>query len=245
MQQYNLKTLKVGDVLDLKHATFVVDDIDHDDIEYPISLRLSTIKSADYKSLTADPHGAKFDTVGTSWWLHVGNLSDFGVTDHEVAPTTGYNLDTLKVGDIVKTPHAEFEVEYVYPTADKYPLSLRLKSILSCKYKPLDAAANTHKPGKWFFNTVGDSYYLMHEALPDFGISTNLPEADIGLNDLPAPFYPEHDEEYYSITLTGITGSVARFTDASVITEGNCFRTEEDAQAWLDAMRSRRGPKKD
>lgn len=242
MPQYNLKTLKQGDVLDLEHATFVVDELDDNDNEYPISLHLSTIKSVDYEPLEADPYGIKFTAVGTSWWVHVDNLSDFGITDTEVAPTTGYNLDTLKVGDIVKTPHAEFKVEYVSPNRGiEMQLCLRLTSILSTKYTPLDAGANSHKAGLWLFNTVGDSYYLMREALHDFGISV---DRDIDLYNLPAPFYPEQGEEYYSITLMGVIGFVAHFTNASVITDGNCFRTEEDAQAWLNAMRTRRGPRK-
>ena len=243
MPQYNLKTLKQGDVLDLEHATFVVDELDLADTEAPIKLKLSKIKSNKYEPLSADSEGNyMFEECDEVWWIGADTLSDFGITESKVAPTTNYNLDTLKVGDIVETPHAEFGVEYISTDIDTdYPLCLRLKSILSCKYKPLDAAANTHKAGTWLFDTVGDSYYVSREALPDFGISTD----DIDFDSLPAPFWPKHDDTYYSITLMGVTGSVAHFTDASVITEGNCFRTEEDAQAWLDAMRSRRGPKKD
>ena len=243
MPQYNLKTLKQGDVLDLKHATFVVDKLDLADTEAPIRLKLSKIKSIKYEPLSADSGGNyMFEECDEVWWIGADTLSDFGITESKVAPTTNYNLDTLKVGDIVKTPHAEFEVEHISTDIDtEYPLSLRLKSILSTKYNPLDAAANTHKSGTWLFDTVGGSYYVSREALPDFGISTD----DIDFDSLPARFYPEQGEEYYSITLWGVTGSVARFIDASVINEGNCFRTEKDAQAWLDAMRSRRGPRKD
>lgn len=243
MPQYNLKTLKQGDVLDLKHATFVVDELDLADTEAPIKLKLSKIKSNKYEPLSADSGGNyMFEECDEVWWIGADTLSDFGITESKVAPTTNYNLDTLKVGDIVKTPHAEFEVEYVSTNRDtEMPVCLRLKSILSCKYKPLDAGANSHKAGLWLFNTVGDSYYVSREALPDFGISTD----DIDFDSLPAPFYPEQGEEYYSITLWGVTGSVARFIDASVINEGNCFRTQKDARAWLDAMKSRRGPRKD
>ena len=174
MPQYNLKTLKEGDIIDLEHATFVVNKIDDNENEYPVSLRLSTIKSVSYKPLEADPNGVKFETLDTEWWIHADYLNDFGITASEAVPTTNYNLDTLKVGDIVKTPYAEFEVEYMPINHDiEYPLCLRLKSILSCKYTPLDAAANTHKAGLWLFNTVGNSYYVMREALPDFGIGVD------------------------------------------------------------------------
>ncbi|WP_109092213.1 hypothetical protein [Aggregatibacter kilianii] len=245
MTQYNLKDLKVGDILDLEHATFVVDGLDSNDDVRPICLSLTLIKSSKYTPLTADTEQhCVFDSIGTEWWVNVDFLGNFNITDADAdtedVPTTYYSLDTLKVGDTVKTEHAEFTVEYVgYNT--ETPLCLRLESILSCKYKPLDAAANTHKAGLWLFDTVGNSYYVSREALPDFGINV---DRDIDLNNLPKPFWPKHDDTYYSITLTGVTGSVARFTDASVITKGNCFRTEEDAQAWLNAMRSRRGPRK-
>nr|DAW72837.1 MAG TPA: hypothetical protein [Caudoviricetes sp.] len=259
MPQYDLKDLKEGDTIDLKHATFVVDKLDSNDDVRPICLRLTSIKSTRYTPLTADTERhCVFDSIGTEWWVYVDFLGNFNITDADAdadvdadaedVPTTYYSLDTLKRGDTVKTEHAEFKVEHVSSNrSTEMPLCLRLTSILSTKYTPLDAGANSHKAGLWLFDTVGNSYYLMREALHDFGIGPewgNNEDRSVDLKDLPEPFWPKQGEAYYSITLTGITGSEARFTDASVVNEGNCFRTRQDAQAWLDAMRNRRGPRK-
>lgn len=56
---------------------------------------------------------------------------------------------------------------------------------------------------------------------------------------LPKPFKPKQDEIYYSISDLYIKPekNVARCLDAASIKIGNCFRKEEDAQAWIDAMR--------
>lgn len=56
---------------------------------------------------------------------------------------------------------------------------------------------------------------------------------------LPKPFKPKQDEIYYSISDLYIKPekNVARCLTAASIKIGNCFRKEEDAQAWIDAMR--------
>lgn len=56
---------------------------------------------------------------------------------------------------------------------------------------------------------------------------------------LPKPFKPKQDEIYYSISDLYIKPekNVARCLDAASIKIGNCFRKEEDAQAWIDAMK--------
>lgn len=57
---------------------------------------------------------------------------------------------------------------------------------------------------------------------------------------LPKPFKPKQDEIYYSISDLYIKPekNVARCLTASSIKNGNCFRKEEDAQAWIDAMKN-------
>lgn len=67
-------------------------------------------------------------------------------------------------------------------------------------------------------------------------------EPKIIVEDLPKPFYPEESNGYFYIS----DGKVAynsyhsKYSESSVqITRnGQCFRTEEDAQKWLDFMKS-------
>ena len=55
---------------------------------------------------------------------------------------------------------------------------------------------------------------------------------------LPKPFCPKKGEEYYFIKMNGF-GSlyVDKKVRESVAFEYNAFKKEEDAQAWIDAMR--------
>jgi hypothetical protein len=57
---------------------------------------------------------------------------------------------------------------------------------------------------------------------------------------LPKPFKPKQGETYYSITQysEGVDTMHANRLDHGSILNGNCFRTESDAQAWLDAMKN-------
>ena len=57
---------------------------------------------------------------------------------------------------------------------------------------------------------------------------------------LPKPFKPKQGEIYYSITQysEGVCRMYANRLDHSSILNGNCFRTFEDAQALLDAMKN-------
>lgn len=61
---------------------------------------------------------------------------------------------------------------------------------------------------------------------------------------LPKPFKPnKQGENYYSITQysEGVCRMYANQLDHGSILNGNCFRTHEDAQAWLDAMKNALG----
>ena len=67
------------------------------------------------------------------------------------------------------------------------------------------------------------------------------PKSDTITVTLPKPFKPKNGETYYSIGGYH-DGMIAEMrancmTHISILS-GNCFRTESDAQAWLDAMKS-------
>ena len=66
------------------------------------------------------------------------------------------------------------------------------------------------------------------------------PKSDTITVTLPKPFKPKQREVYYSITQDGegIFRMHAIQLDHGSILNGNCFRTESDAKAWLDAMKN-------
>lgn len=77
---------------------------------------------------------------------------------------------------------------------------------------------------------------------PDRDIIGMFEEPKISIEDLPKPFNPKDGEPYYYIT-GGIIERESKFWDTNnfditAAKRGNCFRTREDAQKWLDFMKS-------
>nr|DAK08818.1 MAG TPA: hypothetical protein [Caudoviricetes sp.] len=67
-------------------------------------------------------------------------------------------------------------------------------------------------------------------------------EPKISIEDLPKPFKPNDGEQFYYIYLGEIYCdywySESSSTYRSFSQNGRCFRTKEDAQKWLDFMKS-------
>ena len=65
-------------------------------------------------------------------------------------------------------------------------------------------------------------------------------ESKISIEDLPKPFKPKHCEEYVYIVGNKVFRriSINDDFDTSLAESGQCYRTEEDAQKWLDFMKS-------
>ena len=71
-------------------------------------------------------------------------------------------------------------------------------------------------------------------------------EPKISVEDLPKPFKPKLGEYYYRITSRTIYDTLnireKEYTDPmyddKTVNQGNAFRTREDAQKWLDFMKS-------
>lgn len=63
-------------------------------------------------------------------------------------------------------------------------------------------------------------------------------EPKISIEDLPKPFKPKKNEEYFYLGCNEVysTKYVDDF-DFAISNGGQCFRTEEDAQKWLDFMK--------
>lgn len=69
-----------------------------------------------------------------------------------------------------------------------------------------------------------------------------LEEPKISIEDLPKPFKPKDDEPYYYIN-GGVIEYESEFWgtnsfDIAAAERGGCFRTKEDAQKWLNFMKS-------
>lgn len=66
------------------------------------------------------------------------------------------------------------------------------------------------------------------------------PKKQISIEDLPKPFKPKTGDEYKHIVGVEVFRriSVGDSFDKSLSMGGQCYRTEEDAQKWLDFMKS-------
>lgn len=67
-------------------------------------------------------------------------------------------------------------------------------------------------------------------------------EPKISIEDLPKPFKPKDGESYYYICGRAIE-YVYKYAEISPFNRlssenGQCFRTKEDAQKWIDFMKS-------
>ena len=64
-------------------------------------------------------------------------------------------------------------------------------------------------------------------------------EPKISIEDLPKPFKPKKDEEYFYLGCkTVYSKRYCDDFDHDLSEGGQCFRTEQDAQKWLDFMKS-------
>lgn len=74
----------------------------------------------------------------------------------------------------------------------------------------------------------------------EFDIIGMWEEPKISIEDLPKPFKPEFGESFYYVYGSRIENLILNINsyDEELIESGNCFRTREDAQKWLDFMKS-------
>ncbi len=67
------------------------------------------------------------------------------------------------------------------------------------------------------------------------------PKKQISIEDLPKPFYPIDGDKYFYFSENGIESvnfCETEDSDLGLAENGQCFRTREDAQKWLDFMKS-------
>lgn len=82
----------------------------------------------------------------------------------------------------------------------------------------------------------------VHWATMKYDIVGMWEEPKISIEDLPKPFKPQATQRYYYIYGGYIgcedEGRKNNIFDERAAEKGNCFRTKEDAQKWLDFMKS-------
>lgn len=68
------------------------------------------------------------------------------------------------------------------------------------------------------------------------------PKKQISIEDLPKPFKPKSGDGYYYINEYGVQFTRHYYedddSDVGMAENAQCYRTEEDAQKWLDFMKS-------
>lgn len=82
----------------------------------------------------------------------------------------------------------------------------------------------------------------VHWATMECDIIGMWEEPKISIEDLPKPFYPKECSEYFYI-LDGKVTYNSNYYERNIVSQqrainGQCFRTKEDAQKWLDFMKS-------
>lgn len=82
--------------------------------------------------------------------------------------------------------------------------------------------------GSWISNFVDE-----------FDIIGMWEEPKISIEDLPKPFKPDIGDEFFYLSV-GVVQYCSFYSDinADLMRGGQCFRTREDAQKWLDFMKS-------
>lgn len=124
-----------------------------------------------------------------------------------------------------------------------------LKEKLPLRYKGLDVDyANVYVVAK----SMSGSYILewkdgtdtcvsILSNLPKFEwyLASEKPDTQTGTVGLPKPFIPKKGQKYYSVSpdYDGPEECFANVLEHPSIKNGNCFRTEEDAQKWIDFMK--------
>lgn len=128
-----------------------------------------------------------------------------------------------------------------------------LKERLPLRYEGLDSNyANVYVVAK----SMSDDYILEWKDgtdsclsllgnLPKFKwyLASEKPVKETGTIGLPKPFIPKQGEEYFSVSphYDRPESFYANYLKHPSIKNGNCFKTEEDAQKWIDFMKSRLG----
>lgn len=138
----------------------------------------------------------------------------------------------------------ELTQEELFEKALKERLPLRYKG-LDEDYADIYVVAKSMSGSyvlEWKHGT--DSCASILSNLPKFEwyLASKKPNVKITTVGLPKPFTPKRGEKYFSVSPDYVIPEehyANRLTHPSIL-NGNCFRTEEDAQKWIDFMKSKK-----
>lgn len=144
-----------------------------------------------------------------------------------------FNLDAALNGQPVKL--ACGRKAYILYDLSRYP-----KLLKHANRRPLnglvmsDCKENDCYPANW----LSDGKNLFDQD----NVIGMWEEPKISIEDLPKPFKPKSGDKYYYINEDGI-GIVRCYdedddSDVGMAENAQCYRTREDAQKWLDFMKS-------
>lgn len=144
-----------------------------------------------------------------------------------------FNLEAALAGKPVKLRNGQKAIIY-YRTADEFKLdentpdTFPLKGMVFDNKGYLDDSSVT-----WRCN--GRFRYSEDE----WDIIGMLEEPKISIEDLPKPFKPHIGDEFFYLSV-GTVQCCSFYSDlnADLMRNGQCFKTKEDAQKWLNFMKS-------
>lgn len=147
-----------------------------------------------------------------------------------------FNLDEALNGKPVKLRNGK-KAYIGYKTPDYY-VSDNGREIKFPLHGYIIKAYNIIEAPYMFWNINGRAYKDGIDNASD--IIAMWEEPKISIEDLPKPFIPKEDNEYWVISpdcFKPLKYRAANLNHPSIL-NSNCFKTQEDAQKWLDFMKS-------
>ena len=149
-----------------------------------------------------------------------------------------FNLDAALNGEPVKL--ACGRKAYILYDLSRYP-----KLLKHANRRPLnglvmsDCKENDCYPANWLLD--GKNLFDQDDVIEMWKEPKKQTKKQISIEDLPKPFYPMDGDKYFYFSENGIESvnfCETEDSDLGLAENGQCFRTREDAQKWLDFMKS-------
>ena len=148
-----------------------------------------------------------------------------------------FNLDAALNGEPVMLRSGCKAIIY-YKVPDEYKFADNKSTLCPLKGLVFDINGNLASSAMYWYES-GKFDNKTDHSLDIIGM---WEEPKISIEDLPKPFKPKCDEPYFYINGGTIEYEgefwISSSFDIKAAGRGNCFRTAEDAQKWLDFMKS-------
>lgn len=147
-----------------------------------------------------------------------------------------FNLEAALNGEPVKL--ACGRKAYILYDLSKYPELLK-----HANRRPLnglvmsDCKENDCYPANWLLD--GKNLFDQDDVIEMWEEPKKQTKKQISIEDLPKPFKPDIGDEFFYLSV-GTVRYCSFYSDinADLMRGGQCFREREDAQKWLDFMKS-------